>query len=76
MIWREKEGSRIKDVQMNNLRGLLGSSRKDRVRNARIRELCGVTKGVDERNDECVFRWLGDVAILCLPSILLNTFFP
>ena len=35
MIWREKEGSRIKAVQMDNLRGLLGIKRMDKVPNAR-----------------------------------------
>ena len=34
----------------------------DRVRNARIRELCGVTKGVDEMIDEGILRWFGHVA--------------
>ena len=29
--------------------------------NARIRELCGVTKGVDEKIDEGVLRWFGRV---------------
>ena len=44
MIWREKERSGIRAVQMNNLRSLLGIRRMDRVPNARIRHLCGVTK--------------------------------
>ena len=44
MLWEEKEISRIRVVQMDNLRGLLGFRRMDRVPNARIRELCGVTK--------------------------------
>ena len=61
MIWREKERSRIKAVQMDNLRGLLGIRRMDKVPNARIRELCGVTKGVDEKIDEGVLRWFGHV---------------
>ena len=39
---------------MGNLRGLLGIRRMDRVPNARIRELCGVTKEVGERIDEGV----------------------
>ena len=39
MIWREKERSRIRDVQVNNLRGLLGIRRMDEVLNARIRQL-------------------------------------
>ena len=46
---------------MNNLRGLLCIRRMDRVRNARIKELCGVKKGVDERIDEGVFRLFGHV---------------
>ena len=46
---------------MDNLRGLLGIRRMDRVLNARIRELCGVTKGVDEIMDEGVLRWFGHV---------------
>ena len=61
MIWREKEGSRIRAVQMDNLRGLLGIRRMDKVPNARIRQLCGVTKGVDEKIDEGVLRWFGHV---------------
>ena len=34
MIWREKERSRIKAVQMDNLRGLLGIRKMDKVLNA------------------------------------------
>ena len=37
MMWREKERSRIRAVQMDNLRGLLGIRRMDKVPNARIR---------------------------------------
>ena len=52
MLCKEKERSRIRAVQMYNLRGLLGIRRMDRFPTARIRKLCGVTKGVDERIDE------------------------
>ena len=45
---------------MDNLRGLLGIGRINRVPNARIRELCGVTKGVDGRIGEGVLRWFGN----------------
>ena len=45
IIWK-KEMSRIRGVQMDNLRGLLGNRRMDKVLNAGIRELCGVTKGL------------------------------
>ena len=41
---------------MDSLRGLIGIRRVDRVPNARIKELCGMTKGVDERIDEGVLR--------------------
>ena len=33
----------------------------DRVPNARIRELLGVTKWVDEMIDESILRWFGHV---------------
>ena len=41
---------------MDDLRGLLSIRRMDRVPNARIRELCRVTKGVDEKMDEGALR--------------------
>ena len=44
---------------MDNLRGLLGIKRMDRVPNAQIRELCGVRKGLDERIDEAIQGWGG-----------------
>ena len=45
---------------MDDLRGLLGI-RMDKVPIARIRELCRVTKGVEERTNEGVLRWFGHV---------------
>ena len=59
MIWKEKEKSRIWAIQMVNLRGLMGIRRRDKVPNARIKQLCGVTKGVDEKVDKNVLRWSG-----------------
>ena len=38
MLWKEKERSRIRAVQMDNFRGLLGIRRMDEVPNAQIRE--------------------------------------
>ena len=52
MFWKEKERSRIRAVQMDNLRRWLGIGRIDRAPNAQTRELCGVKKGLDERIDE------------------------
>ena len=44
MIKKEKERFRVRAVQMDNLRGLLGTSRIDKASNACIRELCEVMK--------------------------------
>ena len=55
MIWREKERSGIRAVEMDNLRCLLGIRRKDRVRKTQIIELCKVAKGVDKR----LLHWFG-----------------
>ena len=46
---------------MDNLRGMLGIRRMGRVLNARIKELCGVRKGLDERIDEGVLQWFDHV---------------
>ena len=59
MLWKEKERSKIRDIRMDNLRGLLGIRRMDRVPNARVREFCGVKKGRNESIDEGVLRWFG-----------------
>ena len=56
IIWREKERFTIRAMQIDNLRGLLGSRRMDRVPNARIRELCTVVKGVDERSGLAILK--------------------
>ena len=61
MLWKENERSRIRAVQMDNLRGLLGIRRMDRVLNAQIRDLCGVKKGLDERINEGMLQWFGHV---------------
>ena len=39
----------IRAVQMDNIRGLLGIRRMYRVSNARVRKLCRVRKGLDQR---------------------------
>ena len=44
ILWMDKERSRIRVVQIDNLRCLLGIKRMDRVPNTRIRELCGVVR--------------------------------
>ena len=46
-------------MQMDNLRYLLGIRRMVKFLNARIRQLRGVTKGVDEKINEDVLRLFG-----------------
>ena len=49
MIWKEKKRSRIRAVQIHNLRDLLGIRIIDKVPNARIKQLWVVIKGVNEK---------------------------
>ena len=57
VLWKEKERSRIRAVQMDNLRGLVGIRRMDRVLNVWIREFCRVKNSLDEKIDEGVLRF-------------------
>ena len=59
VLWMGKEISRVRAVQVDSLRGLLRIRRMDRVQNARIKELCGVRKGLAERIDKGTLRWFG-----------------
>ena len=61
MLWKEEKRSRIKTVQMDNFRGLLGTRRMDRVPNAWIRQLCVVKKGLDEKINEGMLQWFSHV---------------
>ena len=59
MVVRQLYGGRRRDlkiraVQKDNLRRLLGIRKMDKVSNARIKQLCRVTKDVDEKIDEGV----------------------
>ena len=46
---------------MDNLRGLMGIRRMDKVPNEWIRQLCRVRKGVDKKINEGVLRWFSHV---------------
>ena len=61
VIWKEEERYRIRAVQMDKIRSFLGIRRMDRVPNARIRELCGMAKGVNEKIEEDVLHWFSHV---------------
>ena len=56
MIWKEEERSRIRAIHMDNLTGLLGIRRMNKIPNAQIRDLSGMQKGVEE-SIEGIFRW-------------------
>ena len=58
-MYGEKETSRIKVAQMNNLWNLLGIKKTDRRLNAQIRVLYNVKSGWMKRSDESVLRILG-----------------
>ena len=49
MIYRERKRFMIRGMQMDNLRGLFGIRRMNRVSNIRIRDLCRVVKGLLKR---------------------------
>ena len=55
MLWKDKERSRIRTVQMDNLRGLLVIRKIDIVQNARIWEFYGVMKEVETKGLMRVF---------------------
>src|SRR5678815_1535115 len=59
MVWNKRYRSKVQCVQMENLRGMLGVRRIDKMSNERIRELCGVKKGINERINESMLRWFG-----------------
>src|SRR5678816_1261878 len=59
MVLNKKHRSKVQCVQMDNLRGVLGVRRIDKMRNELIREWCGVKKGVNERINESMLRWFG-----------------
>ena len=53
--------SRVRAVQMDNLIESLRNKKMDITQKARIKELCVVKKGVNERIDKGVLRWFGHV---------------
>ena len=61
MLWKEKERSSIRVVQMDNLKRMLSIRRMNSISNAVIRELCGVKKGLDERIDDGMLWCFGHV---------------
>ena len=67
MIWKQKERSRIRALQIDNLRGLLGIRRRDKILNAWISELCGMMKKVENRIEDVLWwlqkRWIDTMKV-------------
>ena len=61
LILREKERYRTWAVQMENLRGVLGIRRIDRVLNEQIRVLYRMMKGVDEGTNKMFLQWFDHI---------------
>ena len=58
---KEKEMSRIRALEMDCLRSIVDVRRIDRVRNADVRKVCGVQKGIDEIRRRGLLGWFGHV---------------
>ena len=62
-VRERKRGLELRLYRWANIKGLIGIKMMDKGPNARIKELCGVTKDVDERIDEGVLQWFDHVKI-------------
>ena len=58
---KERDISRIRAVEMDCLRSIVGVRRMDRVRNADVRKVCGVSKGVEKKREGGLLAWYGHV---------------
>ena len=56
-----RKGKKIEIFEMKGLRAVCGVSRRDRVRNARIKEQCAWGRGMVERAEQSMLRWFGHV---------------
>ena len=56
---REKEGSRIRAIQMNNLMDFLGIWRIDKILNPWVKVFCGVEKRIDKSILWCLLHMKG-----------------
>jgi hypothetical protein len=55
----ERDASRLQAVEMSLLRSAIGVTRRDRIRNENIREVCGVTVSLRQRARMGRLRWFG-----------------
>ena len=56
---RSAERRKVNVLEMKCLRGLVGLSRMDRVRNEEVRRRAGIERELASREDQRVLRWFG-----------------
>ena len=59
LYMKEQEKSRVRAIEMDYLRKIVGVRRTDKVRNTMVREICGVKAGVDGRRERLMLGWFG-----------------
>ena len=62
-VWRlnARKRKKIEVFEMKGLRAICGVCRRDRVRNVRIKEMCGWRKSLVDRAEQSMLRWCGHV---------------
>jgi len=62
-VWRlnARKRKKVEVFEMKGLRAVCGVSRRDRVRNVRIKEQCAWGRGMIERAEQSMLRWFGHV---------------
>src|ERR1700755_1127449 len=62
-VWRlnARKRKKIEVFEMKGLRAVCGVGKRDRVRNVRIKEMCGWRKSLVERAEQSMLRWFGHV---------------
>ena len=60
-FWNESVRRRLEVIEMKALRMICGVRRRDRVRNERVREMCGWRRGLVERCQQGILKWFGHV---------------
>ena len=62
-VWRlnARKRKKVEVFEMKGLRAVCGISRRERVRNVRIRELCSWRRSLVGRAEQSMLRWFGHV---------------
>ena len=61
LVWNAEARSKVRAVEMSNLRNICGVRRIDKIRNQEVLRRCGVKKGILAKMEESTLRWYGHV---------------